>query len=117
MEQTRICYTLAEECYMNATIWQDETEAIPWVVDVEGMSNSLDVRIYHEQIPGGGRLFPDLEFRTADNFARFCQKMIELERDVFRKNISFGVNDYAALKEEFRKEQNRARGYVIVSSL
>ena len=92
------------------TIYQPDTDLKPWAVHVEGWQGKrIDVMIYHENINQDGvARFYNLKLSTAQEFARFVVKMLDVFINAFCKPyIEVRPIDVLALEDGFRKEVGR----------
>lgn len=111
MEQMRLFEPLPNRSRrVSHTIYQPDTDMKPWAVHVEGWQGKrIDVMIYHENINQDGvARFYNLKLSTAQEFARFVVKMLDVFINAFCKPyIEVRPIDVLALEDGYRKEVGR----------
>ena len=105
---------MGNDIYMNYTIWQPETDSIPWSIHMQGWRRSgIDIWLYHEQIKGGYCFYKKVKIKNANHFAEFIRKQLSLFKTSFKKDIAIRGIDYVALLEGYKKGEVKARSYTI----
>ena len=117
MEQLRLeLLQPTNAAYMNHTIYQPETCAIPWAVRIEGWSNGKkDITIYHDSIGTKGYAhYPNLRIKDAREFAEFTVKMLQVWETFNKSYIEVRSTDLLALMVGYEKGEKlaQARPYI-----
>lgn len=91
------------------TVWQPETDSIPWVVTCEEQPHTtkLDIVIYHSALKREHVTFRGMRLRNAREFTNFTVKMLQMCAQ-FNDSIEVRNQDLRALYKGYEEGVKRA---------